>query len=149
MGAAKSFFDNKDVDKRIKSQVYVSGPLNALLWGCESCYLSKNNLRKLTAFRHGAIRRILGIKWNQVREQHIKNREVRGLLSNIPNIDAFIHRRTATYIGKIVRANETTYPKKLLSALINDSKKPGATQLTFNNNFSNAIKKSLRRPSID
>jgi hypothetical protein len=72
MGAAKSFFDNKDVDKRIKSQVYVSGPLNALLWGCESWNLSKDNLRKLSAFHHGAIRRILGIKWNQVREKHIK-----------------------------------------------------------------------------
>jgi hypothetical protein len=36
MGAAKHFFDNKDVDKRIKSQIYVAGPLNALLWGCES-----------------------------------------------------------------------------------------------------------------
>ena len=56
MGAAKHFFDNKDVDKRIKSQIYVAGPLNALLWGCESWNLTKNNLRKLTAFHHGAIR---------------------------------------------------------------------------------------------
>jgi len=77
MGATKYFFDNKDIDKRIKSQIYVAGPLNALLWGCESWNLTKNNLRKLTAFHHGAIRRILGIKWNQVREPHIKNKEVR------------------------------------------------------------------------
>jgi len=102
MGAAKSFFDNKDVDKRIKSQVYVSGTLNALLWGCESWNLSKDNLRKLSAFHHGAIRRI---------------------------------------IGKIVRANETTYPKKFLAAWINNSKKPGAPQLTCNNNFANALRK--------
>ena len=70
-----------------------------------------------------------------------KNREVRGMLANIPNIDAFIHRRTATYIGKIVRANETTYPKKFLAAWINNSKKPGAPQLTCNNNFANALRK--------
>jgi len=93
MGAAKHFFDNKDVNKRIKSQIYVAGPLNALLWGCESWNLTKNNLHKLAVFHHGTIRRILGIKWNQVREQHQKNKEVRGLLCNIPNIDAFIHRR--------------------------------------------------------
>ena len=36
MGASKYFFDNKDVCKKIKSQIYVAGPLNALLWGCES-----------------------------------------------------------------------------------------------------------------
>ena len=143
MGAAKHFFDNKDVDKRIKSQIYVAGPLNALLWGCESWNLTKSNLRKLTVFHHGAIQRILGIKWSQVREQHIKNKEVRGLLCNIPNIDAFIHRRTATYIGKITRADASTYPKKFLAAWINDSKKPGAPQLTCNNNFVNALKKIL------
>jgi hypothetical protein len=68
MGAAKHFFDNKDVDKKIKSQIYVAGPLNALLWGCESWNLTKSNLCKLTVFHHGAIRRILGIKWSQVRE---------------------------------------------------------------------------------
>ena len=143
MGAAKYFFDNKDIDKRIKSQIYIAGPLNALLWGCESWNLSKNNLRKLTAFHHGAIRRILGINWNQVREKHIKNREVRGLLCNIPNVDAFIHRRTATYVGKIIRSNEKTYPKKFLAAWINDSKKPGAPQLSCNNNFVDAIKRII------
>ena len=41
---------------------------------------------------------ILGIKWNQVREKHIKNKEVRGILCNIPNIDAYIAKRTAVYL---------------------------------------------------
>ena len=80
MGAVKSSLT--------KSQVYESGPLNALLWGCESWNLSENNLPKLTTFHRGALRQILGIMWNQVREQHIKNHEVRGLLSNI---NVFIH----------------------------------------------------------
>ena len=77
------------------------------------------------------------------REQHIKNKEVRGLLCDIPNIDTFIHRKTATYIGKITRVDLSTYPKKFLAAWINDSKKPGAPQLTCNNNFANVIKKIL------
>jgi hypothetical protein len=72
-----------------------------------------------------------------------KNKEVRGLLCNIPDIDAFIHQRTATYIGKTIRADENAYPKKFLAAWINDSKKPGAPQLTCNNNFANAIQKIL------
>jgi len=68
---------------------------------------------------------------------------VRGLLCNIPDIDAFIYRRTATYIGKVIRTEESTYPRKFLAAWINDSKKPGAPQLTCNNNFANAIQKIL------
>ena len=53
-----------------------------------------------------------------------------------------IHRRTATYIGKTTKADLSTYPK-FLAAWIKDSKKPGAPQLTCNNNFVNAIKKIL------
>ena len=117
MGASKYFFDNKDIDKRVKSEIYVAGPLNALLWGCESWNLTKKNLNKLTAFHHSAIRRILGIRWDQVREKHIKNKEVRGLLCNIPNIDAYIAKRTATYLGKISRLNNNCYPKKILNCL--------------------------------
>ena len=143
MGASKYFFDNKDIDKRVKSEIYVAGPLNALLWGCESWNLTKKNLNKLTAFHHSAIRRILGIRWDQVREKHIKNKEVRGLLCNIPNIDAYIAKRTATYLGKISRLNNNCYPKKFLTAWITGGRKSGAPQLTCNNNFSASIKKNL------
>ena len=90
MGVSKHFFDNRDVDKRIKAEIYVAGPLNALLWGCEAWNVTKDNLNKIMVFHHGAIRRILGIRWNQVREQHIKNQEIRGLLCNLPNVDAFM-----------------------------------------------------------
>ena len=62
MGASKHFFDNKDVDKRIKAEIYIAGPLNALLWGCEAWNLTKNNLNKIMSFHHSAIRRILGIR---------------------------------------------------------------------------------------
>ena len=41
MGASKYFADNRDVDKRIKAEIYVVGPLNALLWGCEAWNLTK------------------------------------------------------------------------------------------------------------
>jgi hypothetical protein len=71
MGASKHFFDNKNVDKRIKAQIYIAGALNALLWGCETWNLTKQNLNKHMAFHHSAIRRILGIKWDQAREKHI------------------------------------------------------------------------------
>ena len=143
MGAAKHFFNNKDVDKRIKAQIYVAGPLNALLWGCETWNLTKYNLNKLMSFHHSAIRWILDIRWDQVREKHIKNKEVRGLLWNILNIDAYIVKQTATYIGKISRTDDNFYPKKFLAAWIVGKRKSGVPQLTCNNNFANSIKKIL------
>jgi hypothetical protein len=117
MGEEKSFFDNRDVDKRIKSHIYVAGLLNALLWGCKTWNLTKQNLSRLSSFHHGAIHRILVISWKQVREKHIKNIEVNGMLCNILNIDAFITRRTAVYIGKVMRSEGNFLPKKTPSSL--------------------------------
>ena len=51
----------------------------------------------------------------------------------------YIHRRTATDIGKISRADTNTYPMKFIAAWINKGKKPRAPQLTCNNNFVNSI----------
>jgi hypothetical protein len=56
MGALKYFFDNKDINKRIKAEIYIAGPLNALQWGCEAWNLTKDNLNKIMSFHHGAIR---------------------------------------------------------------------------------------------
>ncbi len=101
-------------------------------------------MNKLKSFHHGAIRRILNIKWHKVREDHIKNKEVRRRLFNIPNIDAFINRRTAAYIGKVTRSDNNTYPRKFLAAWINTRRKNGAPQLTCNNNFAKTIELILQ-----
>ena len=129
MGASRLFFDSKDIDKRVKSEINVAGPLIALLWDCELWNLTKQNLYKITAFHHSAIRRILGIRWHQVKEKRIKNKEVRGLLCNIPNIDTYIAKRTATYHGKISRLNTNCHPRKFLTAWISRGRKNGAPHI--------------------
>jgi hypothetical protein len=73
----------------------------------------------------------------------IKNKDVRGLLCNTPNIDEFIRKRTATYLGKVSRSDQESLPKKFLATWINGSHKNGAPQLTCNNNFTNAINKII------
>jgi hypothetical protein len=61
----------------------------------------------------------------------------------MPNIDAFLTKRMATYVGKITRADHESLPKKFLTAWINGSLKNGAPQLSCNNNFADAIHKIL------
>jgi len=80
------------------------------------------------------------ISWQQVREKHLKNKEVRNLLCFIPEIDAFIMKRTAVYIGKVSRAEENSLPKKILAvAWIRGSRKIGTPQLTCNNKFTETM----------
>ena len=90
MGMLRHLFKSRDVDRRVKYLIYLAAPINTLLWGSESWNFSRINRNKLAIFHHSAIRYILNIRWDQIREQRISNREVRRRFENIPDIDFFI-----------------------------------------------------------
>jgi len=46
MGILKHFFSSKDIDPQVKYWVYLTGPLNCLLWGCKSWNVMKRKQRK-------------------------------------------------------------------------------------------------------
>jgi hypothetical protein len=75
LGLMKHFINNKDVDIRTKHNIYFSFTVNAALWGWESWNLSAKNKKHLESFHHSAIRRILNIRWQQVREDRIRNKQ--------------------------------------------------------------------------
>ena len=83
IGAMKFVLKNKDVNLNTKIFLYTTAPLQVLLWGAESWSLSKQNLNALIVFHHSAIRWILEIKMNQVKEE--KNSINRGITST-PNL---------------------------------------------------------------
>ncbi len=85
------------------------------------------------------------MNWDQVKEEHIKSKKIRKSLFNIPNIDAFINRRTAAYIGKVTRSSSNSYPKTFLAAWVNTKRINGAPQLSCNNNFVKTIELMLQK----
>ena len=139
MGMLRHLFKSRDVDRRVKFWIYLTGPINTLLWGSESWNLSQSNLHDLNVFHHAAIRYILNIKWTQVREQRITNDELRQRFNDIPDIELLIIKRTWTYIGKIVRSPNTSIPKRLMGAWIQCPRKMGHPQ--------NSTKNTSSRPS--
>ncbi len=97
------------------------------------------NKKILESFHHGAIRRILNIRWDQVKNERIRNKQVRFRFCNIQKIESYINKRTATYVGKIARASDDELPKKLLGAWMHQPRKAGGQQLSCNNNFTRAV----------
>ena len=128
IGAMKFVLKNKDIDINTKVFLYTNAPLQALLWGAESWSLSKQNLRTLNVFHHSAIRWILDIKMNQVKDQKIRNIDIRKKFGKLQDIDYYVKKRAWTYIGKIVRQQEESLPKKLLGAWLECPRKQGHPQ---------------------
>jgi len=132
LGLMKNFLNNRDIDIRTK-HIYISFTMNAALWGCESWNLSAKNKEYLESFHHSTNRRIINIKWQQIREGRIRKKQVRFCFCNILKMESFINKRMATYIRKIARSNDEEPPKKFLGAWMNQPRKTGGQQLSCSN----------------
>ena len=110
MGALKHFFNNRDVDKNQSGNPH-----------CRTTQRNPMGLQKLEPNQKQSTKELsswsnhFGHLIEPIREQHIKTQEVRGVLCNIPNINAFIIKCTATYIEK--------KPIKFLTAWIHRKRK--------------------------
>ena len=73
----KTFFWNApEVDTHTKYLIYIAISFNLLLWRCESWVTNLDELIK-KVFHLRCIRGILGISWDNVREDDISNIQVR------------------------------------------------------------------------
>jgi curved DNA-binding protein CbpA len=141
MGALSNLWKNPFIDLKTKHSFFLAIPINLLLWGCESWALKESALKKLDAFLHRSIRRILGIKMSQVREERIRNEQVRKDFFDIPDIRKQIAARQLSFIGKTLRHPSPTHlPRQLITAWVNN-KRPRGGVLTTNKKL---ILKALR-----
>jgi hypothetical protein len=105
IGAQNEFFFSRDVPLDIKLKLYLAILLNTILWGCESWALLDSDAKAIETFHHYSIRQILGISTRRVREERIKNGEVRSLFLNITYISDYIT------IGKTIQNDNTKATK--------------------------------------
>jgi hypothetical protein len=117
MGHMKELFRCKDISRRTKKFLYQAIPLLTVLWGCETWALKEEEKRMLEVFHHGAIRRIIGISRQRVRDKKITNSAGRKKFLNIPTMMNIVKRRVLKYIRKLVmEEKEKALHKSLLIA---------------------------------
>ena len=58
---------------------------------------------KLEIFHLRCIRRILGISWDNIKEENISNVQVRKRFNNIKSIELQLAKIRLTFLGKIIR----------------------------------------------
>ena len=116
MGALKTFWDSDHVDISAKVYIYPAIPVNSLLRGCQIWTLIQILAKKLEVFHIRYLRRILKIKWDDVRELKIKNVQVRYKFKNIDTIENIISKRRLIFIWKILRMPCKYVPARFISA---------------------------------
>ena len=87
-------------------------------------------MKKLEVFHLRSIRRILGISWDNVRNEKSSNLQVRKRFNNIKNVELQISKRRLTFLGKIIRMSNDKIPARLLSAVCQGKRPLGRPNTT-------------------
>ena len=119
MGSLSSYLSDKSVDLKSKYLIFAAIPFNLYLWESESWALRTSLLSKMEFFLHRSIRSILGITMTKVKEERIRNEEVRERFLTSPPSKTKFAKRQLTFIGKVVRNSDQKLPTKLLTASCN------------------------------
>ena len=81
------------------------------------------------------LRRILKIKWDDVREERITNKSVRLKFFDIKNIEIQIAKRRLHFVRRIVRMSDDKVPARLISVWIKQTRPIGRPNLSINHSF--------------
>ena len=142
MGALKFIWDSEEVELQTKINLYKAIPLNLALWGHECWARKAQDIKKLEAFHHKSMRRILHINMQRVKDERIKNSEIRKQFNNIDTIEDTIIKRQLQFVGKIMRQGKDKVPGNMISATIKGHKRKAGRPQT---NTRDSIYSSLQR----
>jgi hypothetical protein len=95
--------------------------MNLLLWGCESWSMQKSLLDKLEVFLHCNIHWILQVLMFKVKEERIRNKHVRRMFFDIPQVRNMIAAQQMDFIGSVVRAPHNRPAQRMLTAWCNNT----------------------------
>ena len=94
--------------------------------GMRKLGVTRDNGEKIGNIFHRSIRRILGITWTQVIDEHITNDSVWRRFCHIPSLRNQFAKRQLTFIGKIERNSDSQIPTRLLTAWCDHPRRRGA-----------------------
>ena len=145
MGAMTNFF-RSCADLHTKRSIFLSIPVNTLLYGCESWALTAELEKKISTCYHKWIRRILGINMHDVEVHHIRNEHIRTKFS-VPDILDELRYRQFHFLGKIARLPDEHLQRKFLGAWVGCPRKVGRPQTTLRHSQVNCLQ-AICGPSI-
>ena len=101
MGMLKNIWRSKRLTVRTKILLYVSLVRSVFIYGHESWYDNETLSRKLLVFENKALRRILGIRW----QDRISNQSVRDK-TDVPWLDTLLMESRWKWLGHVLRRDK-------------------------------------------
>ena len=141
----KRVLQSMEIPEPTRVRAYEATVLNILLYGCESWALKEADRKKLEACHHRFLRGILKISMFDVKEQHIKNTEIRERL-NCNSLEQHMELRRARWLEKLALMSTTRNPRKAFVSWTPHPRPTGRPHQSIRHGYASTIKKSLGIP---
>lgn len=129
-------FTNKDISKNTKLKVYKAVVLPTLLYGSETWVTYRHNLRALEKFHDRTVRKILGIKWQDLQTTNSVFQQAK-----TTSIESMIIKNQLRWAGHVVRMEDHRLPKQIMySELERGVRSQGGQRKRFKDTLHNSLK---------
>ena len=108
-----------------KIKLCLAIPANLALCNSETWSGNQQDLELLDVFHHRSIRRILNISMLQVKDERLKNSQVRKKSGNIKNLSEIWRSRLLNFAGRVARQPSSTLSRKSLSIVMDGNRSTG------------------------
>ena len=115
-GALQSVFNNRNISKTIRVQLYLAIPVNILLWGCASWAISSQGLKKLQAFHHKCARKLCGLTQFHHMTYHISMDNILNTRFKMPPIDKLVTIRQLRFLQKVALLPTTRLTRQVINS---------------------------------
>lgn len=122
----ENIWNSKVISTKTKLRLFNSNVISTLIYACESWKTTKEIEKKLDSFENKCLRKILGIKWNEFKN----NAEIRQMTEQQP-VSWVIRKRRWTYVGHLMRRNDQRIPKQAIKWNTTGRRKRGRPRETL------------------
>jgi len=105
-----NIWKSSQLSKSTKIRIFKSNVIAMLLYRCESWRMTKGDEAKLNTFQHKCLSRLLEIYW----PMRVSNEKVRKR-ANMETISEEVKRRRWTWIGHVLRMDNSSLPRVALT----------------------------------
>ena len=102
-------WSQSNITTNTKVALYRATVLTTLLYGCETWAATRRQLKKMEAFHHRCLRRLMGIKWQEL----VPTTDVLAR-AGIERVETMIRACRLKWLGHVARMPDDRLPKKLL-----------------------------------
>ena len=121
---------------KTKIKIFKANIRSVLLYSCECWQMTKTDEKKLDAFLHKSLRRILKIYW----PMRITNKEIRAR-AGMETISKQVARRRWTWLGHVLRMDHHSHPRIALTWVPEGKRKRGRPRETWRRTVERELKK--------